>query len=429
MLGFLRGIEKGVAREGAAQRNYQSTVLGMGESHLDRLLSQIRYNQQQKRLRERDARQDFVTDRAYDRSVLESDRDHQYREDQAAAAEHRFGVTHAFNKKVAADRNKQWLEGHLLRKRADNRDRRIFEYNYGPGGYMDERRKQEADRHKWAGEVQDFNYGPGGYMEERRKREGEVHDLNYGEDGMQVLRRDLFQAELDDYVAGKENRGLKREYDRKLLEYSTGAGFDEMIEDKSLQQDLIRAQIGAYNRRGTTTTGLPDALKPYKPTFSQAGDITAESIAPTILRHLEVEGEIGFWKDWGNAQLIPPGFQSDRPWTSTDPNKMTQTRLLRRAGAELVKELVGHRGLSPVNAMQMIPNLWDEFLTTEDGKKILKRLERTASADGYDVFQLREEMRNIIYSGARNYLQFGESDRPAGVETDDADAILDMPLE
>ena len=244
---------------------------------------------------------------------------------------------------------------------------------------------------------------------------------------MQVLRRNLFKSELDEYIANADVRELQRAYTEKLLGYNTNEGFDEMRETTSLQQDLIRAQIGAYGRRGTTTT--PGEQKPYTPTFSQAGDITADSIAPIILQYLEAEGEhvVAPW-DFGKAQYWPPGFQADRPWTSTDPNELTQTNLLRRAGAELVKELTLHRGLSRQNAMQMIPELWDEFLTTKNGAKILKRLERTAKVDGYDPFKLREEMRKIIYNGAMNYMQFGASERPAGVETPDADKILDMEL-
>ena len=332
MLGFLRGLEQGVAREGAAQRQHHSTVLSSKENHLDRLLAQIKYNQQMKYRQDRDARQDFVTDRAYDRGVLESDRNYQ------------------------------------LRERADT-------------------------------------------------RAGEVHEFNYGDDGLMHLRRSLFKSELDDYKANQEVRNLTRQYNEKVGRYNLNEGWDEMLEDKSLSQDLMRAQIGAYNRR-TSSTGRSGG-----PTWSQTRDITVENLAPVVLDHLKSEGESAVWPWDKRAQFWPPGFQADRPFVSEDPNEVTQTHLLRQAGGHLIEELIA-RGVDPNMALQMVPFYWDQILDTK-GSDVLKRLKRTAQPEGYDDLELRKVLRDSVYRGAMNYLRFKQPERPEGAATDDADKLLD----
>jgi hypothetical protein len=334
MLGFLQGLEKSVAREGAAQRQHHGQLLASKESHLDRLLSEIKYNQEMKRLKERDARQDFVTDRAYDRGVLESDRND------------------------------------ALRQKAD-------------------------------------------------ARAGEAHDLNYGEGGMMRLRRDLFKSELDAYMANEDLRDATRRYNEKRMNYNLGEGWDETLEERELAQDLTRAQINAYNRRGTPTSGgrLP------APTWSQTREITVESLAPGVLKYLEDQGE----------HLVPPwhkdfqlqwfGFESDRPWSSEDPNEVTQTQLLRQAGGHLVEELIA-RGVDPQTALTMVPFYWDQIIDTE-GSDVFKRLKRTAEPEGYDDLELRKVLRDSVYQGAMNFLQFKNYERPQGATGQDADKLLD----
>lgn len=360
MLGFLRGIEKGVAREGQAQRDYHSTVLSSKENHLDRLLNQIKYNQQMKYRKERDARQDFVSDRAYDRGVLESDRNYQ------------------------------------LRERADTR----------------------------AGEVHDFLYDPKtGLMPIRAKREGEVHDFNYGEGGLMPMRRQMLQNELDEYAANEQVRNLTRRYNEKLGEYNLGQGWQEFLEDKSLSQDLTRAQINAYNRPRSTSSSRDG------PTWTQTRDITIENLAPPVLKYLRDEGEhwkAPFTKDF-QLQWGFPFAESDRPFVSEDPNEVTQTKLLRQAGGHLVEELI-NRGVDPKMVLMMVPDYWDQILDSK-GSDVLKRLKRTSKAEGYDDLELRKILRDEVYRGAMNYLRFGEYDRPSGApETPEVDKLLDTPI-
>lgn len=323
MLGFLKGLEQGVAREGAAQRQHYGTVLSSKENHLDRLLAQIKYNQQLKR-----------QDRAYDRGVLESDRNYQ------------------------------------LRERAD-------------------------------------------------RRAGEAHDFNYGEDGMMHLRRSLFKSELDDYKANQEGRNLTRQYNEKLGRYNLGQGWQEFLEDQSLKQDLMRAQIGAYNRpRATSRSGGP--------TWSQTRDITVENLAPVVLKHLKDEGEhyVAPWhKDFQLFQWGVPLFsESDRPFVSEDPNEVTQTHLLRQAGGHLVEELI-LRGVDPQTAMQMVPFYWDQILDAK-GSDVLKRLNRALQAEGYDDLELRKIYRDTVYEGAMNHMVFKQPNRPENVSPE-AQRLLD----
>lgn len=365
MVGFLRGIEKGVAREGAAQRDYHGTVLSSKDNHLDRLLNQIKYNQQMKRLRERDARQDFLTDRAYDRGVLESDRNYQ------------------------------------LRERADTR----------------------------AGEVHDFLYDPKtGLMPMRAQREGEVHNFNYGEGGMMPMRRQLFKNELDEYMANKDVRDLERQLKIKQGEYNLGQGWKEYLEDKSLSQDLTRAQINNLNRPRSTTSSRSG------PTWTQTRDITIENLAPSVLKYLRDEGE--HWKapftkghQWQWGSLIPPFIwpESDRPFVSEDPNEVTQTKLLRQAGGHLVEELI-NRGVDPEMVLTMVPDYWDQILDSK-GSDVLKRLKRTSQAEGYDDLELRKILRDEVYRGAMNYLQSGHYDRSPKTGTSGADKLLDTPIQ
>ncbi|MCY3739935.1 MAG: hypothetical protein OXH00_02835 [Candidatus Poribacteria bacterium] len=336
MLGFLRGIEQGVAREGAAQRDFYGQTLQSKENHLDRLLQQIKYNQQMKYRQDRDARQDFVTDRAYDRGVLESDRSHQ------------------------------------LRERADTR----------------------------AGEAHEFLYDP--------------------KTGLMPMRRQAFQNELDEYAANEDVRDLERRLRVKQGEYNLGQGWQEYLEDKSLSQDLIRAQIGAYNRpRSTSRSGGP--------TWTQTRDITVEGLAPMVLKHLRSEGESAVWPWDKRAQFWPFGFQSDHPFVSEDPNAVSQTQLLRQAGGHLVEELI-NRGVDPQMALTMIPDYWDQILDGK-GSDVLKRLKRTSKAAGYDDLELRKILRDEVYSGATNFLRFGHYNRPQNADTSaGADKLLDTPI-
>lgn len=335
MLGFLRGIEKGVAREGQAQRDYHGTVLSSKENHLEKLLNQIKYNQQMKYRQDRDEHQDFVTDRTYDRGVLESDRNYQ------------------------------------LRERADT-------------------------------------------------RAGEVHDFNYGDDGLMHLRRNLFKSELDDYTANQQVRNLERQLREKQGEYNLGQGWQEYLEDKSLSQDLMRAQINAYNRpRSTSRSG-------GGPSWTQTRDITVEGLAPVVLDHLKSEGEGWEWPWSKNAQYWPPGRHADRPFVSENPNDVTQTKLLRQAGSHLVEELM-LRGVDPNLALTMVPAYWDQILDSK-GSDVLKRLKRTSKAAGYDDLELRKVLRDEVYRGAMNFMRFKQPDRPEGANTDDADKLLDTPI-
>jgi len=392
MLGFLRGIEKGVAREGAAQRDYHGTVLSSKENHLDRLLAQIKYNQQLKRQdraydrsvfesdrthqyrQDRDVRQDFVTDRAYDRGVLESDRTHQYRQDRARTADAQFDAVQA------------------LRESAEQR----------------------------AGDVHDFNYGIDGYMRRRAEREEDIHDFNYGEGGYMPMRRQVFQNELDEYAANQGVRDVERRLKLKQGEYNLGQGWQEYLEDKSLSQDLMRAQINNLNRPRPSSTSRTG------PTWLQTRDITVEGLAPVVLKHLKGEGESAVWPWDKQAQFWPPGFQADRPFVSEDPNAVTQTSLLRQAGAHLIEELM-LRGTDPNLAMQMVPFYWDQILDTK-GSDVLKRLNRASKAAGYDDLELRKIYRDTVYEGAMNYMRFKKPDRPAGVDMPDADKLLDTPI-
>ena len=398
MLGFLRGIEQSVAREGAAQRDHYGTLLSSKESHLDRLLNQIKYNQQMKRLENRDTRQDFVSDRAHDRGVLESDRTHAYREDRAAATD------------------KQWEAGHKLRESADTR----------------------------AGDIHDFNYGVDGYMRRRAEREGDIHDFNYGVDGLMPLRLGIFKNERDHlYGAGDqpgyrtlqrkqltneigewdENadvRDLTRQYQEKLGHYNLGQGWTEYLEERDLSQELTSAQIDAYKRRGTTTSGRSG------PTWSQTQDITVENLAPVVLKHLEDRGEHAVMPWHKDAQAWPPGFKANRPFVSEDPNEVTQTKLLRQAGGYLVEELIA-RGVDPQTAIQMVPSYWDRILDTK-GSDVLKRLERASQAEGYDDLELRKVLRDSVYRGAMNYLNYGQPERPEGVGGSEAEKLLDMDM-
>ena len=343
MLGFLRGIEKGVAREGTAQRDFHSTVLSSKENHLDRLLNQIKYNQQMKYRSERDARQDFVTDRAYDRGVLESDRNY------------------------------------TLRQNADTR----------------------------AEEAHDFLYDP--------------------KTGLMPMRRQIVQNELDEYDANEQVRTLTRQYNEKLGHYNLNEGWNEMLEDQSLKQDLIRAQINAYNRPRSTPSSRSG------PTWTQTRDITIENLAPPVLKYLRDEGE--HWKapftkghQWQWGSLIPPFIwpQSDRPFVSEDPNEVTQTKLLRQAGGHLVEELI-NRGVDPEMVLTMIPDYWDQILDAK-GSDVLKRLKRTSQAEGYDELELRKILRDEVYRGAMNYLQTGHYDRSPKTGASGADKLLDTPI-
>lgn len=80
MLGFLRGLEQGVAREGAAQRQHYGQLLSTKEDHLDRLLRIFKQNQEMNYRRSRAARSDFEADRKYKRRSLESDRNYLLRD-------------------------------------------------------------------------------------------------------------------------------------------------------------------------------------------------------------------------------------------------------------------------------------------------------------------------------------------------------------
>ena len=376
MLGFMRGIEKGVAREGAAQRAHYGQVLQGKENHLDRLLAQIKYNQQLKR-----------QDRAYDRGVLESDRNY------------------------------------ALRQNADTRAEEAHDFLYDPKtGLMPIRAKRE-------GEIHDFNYGEGGYMRQRAKREGEVHDFNYGEGGLMPMRRQIVQNELDEYAANEQVRNLTRRYNEKLGEYNLGEGWKEYLEDKSLSQDLTRAQINNLNRPRSTSSSRSG------PTWTQTRDITIENLAPPVLKYLRDEGE--HWKapftkghQWQWGSLIPPFIwpESDRPFVSEDPNEVTQTKLLRQAGGHLVEELI-NRGVDPEMVLTMIPDYWDQILDAK-GSDVLKRLKRTSQAEGYDELELRKILRDEVYRGAMNYLQTGHYDRSSKTGTSaGADKLLDTPIQ
>lgn len=349
MLGLLRGIEQGVVREGAAQRSHYGTVLQSKDNHLGRLLDQIRYNQQQKRLRERDARQDFVSDRAYDRGVLESDRTHAYRVDRAETADAQFDAVQA------------------LRENAD-------------------------------------------------RRAGVEHDFNYGDDGMMHLRKNIFENELAEYDANAPIRDLQRQYNKKLLGYNIGEGWDETLEERSLAQDLTRAQINAYNRPRSTTSGRSG------PTWTQTRDITIENLAPSVLKYLKGAGEHAVMPWHKDAQFWPPGFQADRPWVSENKNEITQTKLLRQAGGHLIEELIA-RGVDPQTALTMVPDYWDQILDTK-GSDVLKRLKRSSGGQ-YDDLKFRKVLRDIVHQGAMNFMQFGHYDRPQGAGTSDADKVLD----
>ena len=373
MLGLLRGIEKGVSREGQAQRDFYSTVLGSKENHLDRLLNQIKYNQQMKYRKERDARQDFITDRAYDRGVLESDRTHQYRQDRARASDAQFDAVQA------------------LRERADTR----------------------------AEEAHDSLYDPKtGLVPIRAKREGEIHDFNYGEGGYMLLRRQLFKNELDEHAANEEVRNLERQLREKQGKHNLNEGWNEALETESLKQDHIRAQIFNLRRPRTGTSGRSG------PTWTQTRDITIESLAPIVSKYLEDEGEYHEWNPlkW---QWWPPGIQTDRPFVSEDPNVISQVRLLRQVGGHLVEELI-NRGVDPQMALTMMPDYWDKILDKEKG--ILNRLKRTSQAAGYDQLEIRKVFRDEVYKGAMNYLRFGEYNRPEDASTSGADKFLDTEI-
>ena len=107
MLGFLRGLNEGIAREGQAQRQHQGRLLASKENHLDRLLSQIRYNREMKYRQDRATRQDFISDRSYNRGVLESDRNYQLN----ANADQRAEETHDVNLSYAKEANPLRLKG------------------------------------------------------------------------------------------------------------------------------------------------------------------------------------------------------------------------------------------------------------------------------------------------------------------------------
>ena len=219
-------------------------------------------------------------------------------------------------------------------------------------------------------------------------RAAEVHDFNYGDDGYMHLRRGLFKSQAEDYP-----------------------------EDRELDRRYKEAQIFNLTRpRATTGRG-------GGPTWSQTRDITIENLAPTVLKHLKREGESAVWPWDKRAQFWPPGFQADRPFVSEDPNEWTQTKGLRQAGAHLVEELI-LRGVDPNTAMQMVPVYWDQILDSK-GSDVLKRLNRTSQAAGYDNLELRKIYRDTVYEGAMNYMRFKQPNRPAGAATDDADKLLD----
>lgn len=82
MLGFLRGLNTSIAREGEAQRQHQGRLLTSKENHLDRLLNQIRYNREMK----------FRSERA-DTADRQWKAGHQLR----VAADERAGEVHEIN--------------------------------------------------------------------------------------------------------------------------------------------------------------------------------------------------------------------------------------------------------------------------------------------------------------------------------------------
>lgn len=82
MLGFLRGLDTSIAREGEAQRQHQGRLLTSKENHLDRLLNQIKYNREMK----------FRSERADT-----ADRQWQAGHDLRVAADERAGEVHEIN--------------------------------------------------------------------------------------------------------------------------------------------------------------------------------------------------------------------------------------------------------------------------------------------------------------------------------------------
>ena len=378
MLGFLQGLNQSVAREGAARRAHQGQTLQRKENHLDRLLQQIRYNREMKRLQDRDARQDFVTDRAYDRGVLESDRDYGLRQ----SAENRAAELHPLTKQGMEMQNtltqskiEEWDLNEANRNLQRKHDAAILSYDMGLG--LDTRRKQDA----------------------------------------------LTREQYTDYLKDAPLRMLQRRYGQKLGEHRLSEGYwDHIDEMQRLEREKIEAEINRLNRPASSTSKLP------APTWSQTQEITTESLAPGVLQYLEQEGE----------HLVPPwhkdfqwqwfGFESDRPYVSTDPNEVTQSMLLRQSGGHLARELIA-RGVDPQVAMQMIPDYWDRILDTE-GSDVLKRLKRTLGA-AYDDLELREKLRREVYQGAWNWRQTGDYNKhtPMPGAGTGADALLNTPIQ
>ncbi len=401
MLGLLRGIDRGVQREGAAQRDYYGTVLSSKENHLDRLLNQIRYNQQRKYQRDRDARADYV-----------SDRSHQYRQDRAERQD--FVTDRAYDRSIIeSDRS------HALRQNADRRAGEAHEFLYDPEtGY------QVMQRDYLGKQIEEWDLGaPNRALQ--RKHDAAIMAYDMGE-GLNTRRqRDaMTREEYMEYLRDAPLRDLERRRLQKYTEYEIGEGFDEYREDRSLKQDLIRAQINNLNRPRSTSSSGP---KPLSPTWAQTRDITVESLAPQIADHVMRYGDSGHWNP-GIPFVGGPTFKKEHPWSSTNPNDLSQTKLLRQAGANLMRELT-ERGVDPLSAQRMVPDYFDQIL--ESRGDLWSRLKRTSQTEGYTDAELRREIRDIVYQGAWNYTMFPEGDgdaRPGGQQGSDADAILDRPL-
>lgn len=378
MLGFLRGLEQGVVREGAAQRQHQTNVLSSKENHLDRLLNQIKYNREMKYRQDRAARHDFVTDRAYNRGVLESDRNYQFRQN------------------------------------ADTRAEEVHDFNYGEGGMMPLRRRLLE------GEIEEWDANAANRALQRKRDAAYLnYDMGLGLD-TRAKADALTREQYTEYLKDAPIRDLNRRHLQKLGEYNLGEGWNEFLENQDLEQRLKEAQIGYYNRRPTSTSS--GGVRP--PTWAQQREIAIEEIAPSLLKFLEDEGEAWTWNPLKNPGFIH-GFQVDRPYTSTNPNEVTQTMLLKKAGAYLMQTLTEQTG-DPVTAAKMVVPTFEQILNTE-GSDVLKRLMRTSGAEGYDQLELRRKFNDIVHQGALNYAKFGQWNRPAGDAgaASEADKLLD----